>query len=153
MSRREFSLPDILYGNMNLVINGGLSRLSIGSLRKMSQGMSLNHPTCFVSRKLYRERLFDTRYKIAADYELMLSHKFDNRTFVHVNEILVNMRSGGISENNRLTMTERFDIQAKYYSHCHAFLYMMLFVLKRVIRDSIGYAVSPRAYDKIRGYR
>lgn len=57
------------------------------------------HPTLYLKRKVYEEiGYFDTRFKIAADYDLMLriirSGKYK---FAYINEDLVFMRDGGAS--------------------------------------------------------
>lgn len=57
------------------------------------------HPTFFVKKAVYdRYGLFDTKFKIAADYELMLRFlkKYKVKS-LWINEVLVNMRLGGAS--------------------------------------------------------
>lgn len=70
------------------------------------------HPTLFLRRALYqRHGVFDTRYRIAADYDLMLrmlsqlegpsgGHEQGQRRVVYVPEVLVRMRLGGKSNRN-----------------------------------------------------
>jgi glycosyltransferase len=57
------------------------------------------HPTFFLKKKCYDQfGLFDTSFKTAADYELMLRmlHKL-NVTLAYIPEVLVKMRVGGVS--------------------------------------------------------
>ena len=72
------------------------------------------HPTLFLRRALYqRHGVFDTRYHIAADDDLMLrmlsqlegpsgghEHEQGQRRVVYVPEVLVRMRLGGKSNRN-----------------------------------------------------
>jgi glycosyltransferase involved in cell wall biosynthesis len=60
------------------------------------------HPAFFAKREIY-ERLggFDTRFSIAADYELLLRFLYRNKiSTVYLPEVLVKMREGGISNKN-----------------------------------------------------
>jgi glycosyltransferase involved in cell wall biosynthesis len=57
------------------------------------------HPTFFVRREVYeRYGHFDTSFRTAADYELMLRFLYKHRLRVaYIPEVLVRMRAGGIS--------------------------------------------------------
>ena len=68
----------------------------------LRQGWMPPHPTFFVKRAVYeRAGLFDTSFKIAADYELMLrflaKHKISTR---YIPEVLIRMRVGGASNRS-----------------------------------------------------
>ena len=67
--------------------------------------MPINHPTAFVRASCYEKYgVFDTRYKVAADYDLVVRYLFDcNVKFRYVKETLVVMREGGISCNYSMT--------------------------------------------------
>jgi glycosyltransferase len=65
-------------------------------------GWSPPHPTFFIKRNLYSQYgLFDTRFSIAADYEMMLrlllKFEIDAK---YLDCLLVVMRSGGISNRS-----------------------------------------------------
>lgn len=72
------------------------------SLQRLAQGWMPPHPTFYLRRELYETLgLFDTRYRIAADYESML--RILGRggvTPAYVPHILVRMRCGGISNSS-----------------------------------------------------
>lgn len=60
------------------------------------------HPTLFLRRSLYeRFGVFDTRYSIAADYDLMLRMltQLQGRV-MYLPEVLVRMRLGGVSNRS-----------------------------------------------------
>jgi len=69
---------------------------------KFKYGWMPAHPTFFVKRRIYQQYgLFDTTYKIAADYELLT--RFLGRyhiSYFYIKEALVTMRLGGISTRN-----------------------------------------------------
>uniref|UniRef100_UPI003F71C19F glycosyltransferase family 2 protein n=1 Tax=Dyadobacter sp. TaxID=1914288 RepID=UPI003F71C19F len=58
--------------------------------------MYLAHQATFHARSLFQERLFDTSYKIAGDYDFLLSHLKDHdATYFPVTVAI--MRTGGLS--------------------------------------------------------
>jgi len=68
----------------------------------LRKGWMPPHPTFFVKRKAYEKcGMFDTSFKIAADYELMLrflgQHKIST---CYIPEVLVKMRMGGASNRS-----------------------------------------------------
>ena len=60
------------------------------------------HPTFFVRKEVYREYGdFNTAFKIAADYELMLRFLEKNKISTHyIPEVLIKMRTGGASNRS-----------------------------------------------------
>jgi glycosyltransferase len=64
------------------------------------------HPTFFVRRNIYeRHGYFNTDFKIAADYELMLRFLEKNKISTHyIPEVLIKMRFGGKSNSSLKNM-------------------------------------------------
>jgi len=62
---------------------------------------NIAHPTCFISKEIYDEfGFFDTDYKIAADYELLLRLYSAGVLFKRIERVLANFDEGGISESD-----------------------------------------------------
>ncbi len=60
------------------------------------------HPSVFAKREIYINNNFNTDFKIAADYELLIRLlKKERVKSKFLNEIIVKMRDGGISTNNQ----------------------------------------------------
>jgi glycosyltransferase involved in cell wall biosynthesis len=77
-------------------------------------GRMINHPTCFVPKSLYtRFGAFDTRYRVAADYDLILRLLKAQVPFRHVEEIIANFRHGGFSTMHSSTV-EGLQIQREH---------------------------------------
>jgi len=93
---------DIIYGNIILVDR---AKKFIEKRKakdwKLFFGMSLNHPAVFVSKELYKMKMYNITYKMAADYEFLLFMKTKNKTFFYLNDILAYMRDGGVSVENK----------------------------------------------------
>jgi glycosyltransferase involved in cell wall biosynthesis len=99
----ESCYGDLLYvykENMNKTIRYWKSRpYSEGLLKK---GWMPPHPTFFVKKSIYEKYgYFNTDFKIAADYELMLRLLEKNKISTHyIPEVLVKMRMGGKSNRS-----------------------------------------------------
>lgn len=89
---------NIYCGNLKLY-DVNLEYLGIRKSRTylLPVGMYVMHPTVFVKKHLYLDTMFDIDLKIAMDYDLLL--KFRRRGFKikNTNEVISNMRLGGIS--------------------------------------------------------
>jgi glycosyltransferase len=106
----QFANPDVdaVYGDLAYVRSANPARVvrmwraGEFSPRKLAWGWMPPHPTFYVRRRVY-ERLgtFDTRYRIAADYDCVLRFLRDGRvTTRYVREVLVKMRLGGVSNRS-----------------------------------------------------
>lgn len=72
--------------------------------------MSLGHPSTFVKTTLMKEYLFDTSYKIAADYHFLAQLYYNEKKFEYLNENLSFFRKGGTSSLNYLTVYEGYKV-------------------------------------------
>ncbi|MCJ8314182.1 MAG: glycosyltransferase [Pseudomonadales bacterium] len=90
----------VIYGDMNLVNQDDRSviRTKNAVAWKMIFGMSLNHPSVFVTRDIYANHSFSTDYKMASDYNLLLTLYLYRYKFIKIKYILTEMRAGGVSE-------------------------------------------------------
>jgi glycosyltransferase involved in cell wall biosynthesis len=146
--------PDIIYANMNVVdIENNKKKLLKGDINSIHKNMSINHPTCFVKRKLYNEKLFDTKYRIAADYELMLYFYINKKIFCYVDKVLAYMRSGGVSANNSLTIKERYNIHVLFFLRMHAGFELSKFLVKVYVRNVFSFFMPKKITDFMKGYR
>jgi glycosyltransferase len=104
-----FASPDIdaVYGDLQYVRKDDTSKLvrywKAGQFThtKLHWGWMPPHPTFFVRRSVY-ERLggFDTSFRIAADYDLMLRFLGRGLAVTYIPAVLVKMRVGGASNRS-----------------------------------------------------
>lgn len=99
---------DAVYGDLEYVSQTDLDRVirhwRAGEFQRerLGWGWMPPHPTLYLRRSLYdRFGLFDTRYRIAGDYDLMLRmlSQLSGRV-VYLPEVLVRMRVGGASNRS-----------------------------------------------------
>jgi len=72
-------------------------------------GNSPPHPTVFVRREIYEHfGKFDTKYRISADFEILLRFLFVNKIkFLYKNETWVKMKHGGISGRGGISLIKQ----------------------------------------------
>lgn len=104
-----------VYGDLVYVKKNDVSRVvrywRAGQYRRaqLAQGWMPPHPTFYVRRDVYsRFGVFDTRYRIAADYENMLRILWRGRVqAAYIPEVLVRMRLGGVSNLSLFNMLHK----------------------------------------------
>ena len=97
----------LIYGDLDYISNSTgrtIRRWRAGSFhpRRLRQGWMPPHPTVFAVRSLFEELgVYDTSYRIAADYEAMLRYfKAHGNRALYIPETLVRMRLGGASNKS-----------------------------------------------------
>lgn len=101
----EQTSADAVYGDLLYVNRNDPNRVirhwraGQFSREKLAKGWMPPHPALFIRRSLYEGLgLYDTRYRIAADYELILRFLLRPQTItVYLPRVLVKMRVGGVS--------------------------------------------------------
>lgn len=96
---------DCLYGDLNYVDPNDTSKIirkwRSGAYNKESflKGWMPPHPTFFVKTSCYKKfGAFNTQFKSAADYELMLRFLFkESCSAQHLPKVMISMRAGGMS--------------------------------------------------------
>lgn len=103
---------DIVYGD-TLFIDG--DRCWIEEAKKVDT-IKTHLPFCpqatFIRTDLQKEYLFDTKYKISADYDFFLRAYLSEKVFMQINEVIAKFYFGGISNRN-LINTYKEDTSVK----------------------------------------
>jgi len=146
--------PDIIYGNLKLLNEEtNQARISIPLIDRLNKDMSLNHPTCFVKKDIYNDKLFDTSYRICADYNIMMHFKVSNKRFYYLDKLISNMRIGGASDNFILSTNEVYRVQKKYFGISIAVKNIISRYMKRAIKNIILLLFSKSKVEKIKGFK
>lgn len=99
-----------IYGKIDLLSNDDqpidvLGKPWESSRKEILQHMSLTHCASFHHKFLFEENgLFDTRFRIAGDYELLLREFTKNKDALFCDMVLAGMRIGGLSANIKLKL-------------------------------------------------
>ncbi len=107
-------ITDAVYGDLEYVSSNSANKIirywksnqfTEGMLEK---GWMPPHPTLYVKKRLYTETgLFNTDYKISADYDFMLRIFSKKINSEYLPEVIVKMRIGGVSNRNLKTIIQK----------------------------------------------
>ncbi len=109
--------PDIICGSLRLWQDGKPYYESDSDTDGLDYAMSVWHPTVFVRSSVYKQYgVFNLKYKIAMDYDIMLRFKKSGRRFLNMPGFFIsNMSRGGVSETSRAHgLAEEYEIKLKY---------------------------------------
>jgi glycosyltransferase involved in cell wall biosynthesis len=118
----------IYYGDIiirEIVDHTLLSTLHSANFSEILKRMSIFHPSTFIARDYYIQHgLYDTHFKSASDYDLLLKFYYLGLKFRYVEGPLAIFSAGGISSSNfKLSRKENFKIRLKYQGSTSAIKY------------------------------
>lgn len=116
---REFKRTDadVIGGETFFIDKKGKKRLRGNiPLSQMWKGMMSGHQAIFITKKAYDTYgLYDTSYKIAADYEIILRMYHRGAKIVIIDDILVNYSTTGISATAYVKTAEEHNLVIQKY--------------------------------------
>jgi glycosyltransferase involved in cell wall biosynthesis len=110
---------DVIYGNSRVLLDNKIlyTRISSNSIDDITKCFIFFHPDSLAKIKVYKGiGMYDTTFKLAADYEFFLRAYFEGYKFCKVNKIVLNYRIGGFSSNYKRALDEKIKIYIKYKS-------------------------------------
>jgi glycosyltransferase involved in cell wall biosynthesis len=122
----------IIHANIYKVRNDSKTIFRPKKHYRLMYGMCIGHPSCFITKHVYDSiGLYDSHYKIAADFDLLLRAYLKKIKYIHIDNSLVNMRIGGASDIDYiLGLKEQRSILMKNgFSYFHAnFIYFIYYL-------------------------
>ncbi len=125
---KNFNKGNILHSKLNYWTDGQIEFVSTPEQTNLEREMSISHPTVFIKRTVYETiGLFQTSYKLAMDYEILLRAYRQNISFYYIDHPLANMRNDGVSAQYWVKATlevERAKIShgiSRYKTYYHFF--------------------------------
>ena len=95
----------ILHGNINMLNEDGSlfkHKVADTNLQHLEKGFFIFHPTFFVAKRVYDTMgLYDTTFRLAADYDFALRCWKAGTEFYHIDSVLSNFRVGGATNQQR----------------------------------------------------
>jgi len=76
--------------------------------------MPLGHPSLYVKRSIFLSEKFDEKYKIVADYDLVIRLINKDYSYVYIDKVLANYRIGGVSSTGDLA-AEHFSLWREHF--------------------------------------
>jgi glycosyltransferase involved in cell wall biosynthesis len=114
---------DVWYGNSCSVVREDPLEVSpfFTDHKTLGRNPGIDHRSCFIRLELHRKILFDTRYRLAADFDVFWRLKKADAVFAHLNSFISYKRYGGASDGI-LVLKESFAINRKYDGFFNAYL-------------------------------
>lgn len=106
---------DIFYGNSLSVINEKPLVVApyFTDHRNLGQNPSIDHRSAFFRLKIHKKTPFNTRYKLAADFDVYWQFKNLGAKFYHLESFISYKRFGGASDGTKV-LEESFAINKQY---------------------------------------
>lgn len=107
---------EVLYATERVHRIGGGTLLKKSKLNgRIVTSRNWNHPTMFVAREVYSERLYACE-TIYDDFDMYLKFCKEKRNIVILDDVLANFKAGGISnEKNLVRIWRRLNVKYKVY--------------------------------------
>ena len=111
---------DVFHGKVRIINNLDGIKYVVSSAEDVYKQnnfkMKIPHGGVFITKRCYLEQgLYDINYKIGADHDLLLRLINNNKKFVFVNQVISNMRLGGVSSTQYIkTFKEHRDVNIKH---------------------------------------
>lgn len=135
---------DIIYGDF-IAFNDSLGAsllVKAKSLKTIFRGNIFSHQSCFIRSVVLRDNLFDIKYKIAADYNQMLSLFLKRKVFFYMSIPFAVMNTDGISYSNMKTYIEQMKIVHFYKPYSYNLLFYIPSLFVSLIRIFLGQRVT-----------
>lgn len=114
--------------------------ISDTSVTALLRSMTIQHPSVFVKKSFYfKYGLFDTSFKIIADYDLMLKATLQGARIKYLPLSITNFRLGGLSSNQWKTKMEIIKIRKKYNV---AFIYRNFLLFIDICQICYGFLMN-----------
>jgi len=113
---------DFWYGNSFSVVQEEPLEVSpfFTDHKTLGGNPGIDHRSCFIRTDLHRKIQFDTRYRLAADFDVFWRLKKAGALFAHLNSFISYKRYGGASDGTEV-LKESFAINLKYAGFFYAY--------------------------------
>lgn len=142
--RKVFNVSDLVYGDTIARYNIGNRLLKAGNLHNITKTMQFSHQSLFVKTTLLKEKMFSSEYKLAADYDFILStylagYKFQ---YIPIPIAIIAADEGATYANFIRSKNEVYRIHRKnkfgiFRSIYYYYYYCMRFYTSRYIKQLI----------------
>lgn len=106
--------PDVqvFFGDVHIVdLDGALLGVLTSTEEDIEHVYQVHHPTCFVRRAVYEDYKYRTRFRIAADYDLMLRLHQAGVRFHRIDLPITYCRIGGVSTAYYRRIADIYDVK------------------------------------------
>jgi glycosyltransferase involved in cell wall biosynthesis len=127
---------DIIHANVRYIKKNSqkIYKPKLNKSAFLWHGMSYYHPTYYVRREVYKELLYDDKYKLLADYKFTLECFKRKYKFYYLDEVITNFSAGGVGTVFWDRIREGHNIRKEYgYNIFTIYLSTMFRIFKTLI--------------------
>lgn len=130
---------DVIYGDVRVINSFGEYNLAAQPLDTMSHGeINFCHQSSFVKTDIMKSYLFDTKYRVCADYDFFYKIWKEGRCFYHIPQILsVYDISGGSFAIKHYSRAKKEQLQVVGIKGIKYFLQIKKYWLKTVFNEIV----------------
>ncbi|WP_294629425.1 glycosyltransferase family 2 protein [uncultured Bacteroides sp.] len=146
---------DILYGDVVYQYKFGKRLVKAGNIEQIMNHMVFSHQSTFV-RRILIQKGFDIKWKLAADYNLLLGYYWEGRKYKHIDVAIaiVEMDDGATYNNYSKSRKEVLRIHEKFnYSFFKRYKLYFVDVFRFYISRIIKYAMPKNLLHRIYNVR
>jgi glycosyltransferase involved in cell wall biosynthesis len=145
IKNKDIDNAEIVYGD-TIVKNKLFDRFLLGKkFSTISTKMPFCHQSVFVKTEILKKKLFNTKYKIAADFDFFYKLFKKNKKFYYLDSAISKTITGGISDRKRFScLLEYFHIFYKDRNYLNTFLlffdliyFLLSSFLKKVLNENL----------------
>lgn len=149
---------DLIYGNTIYYFKNASLKMKPMPLEKIEREMVFCHQSSLVRASLIKSFKFDLRYKLAADYDMMLKFYIQKRRFLYLDIYIsiFNQMDGDTLSNYKQSTKERFSIHKDSGTLKNSFLmYKSIFriqfglFVKKILPAKLNDMIFLRKYKKL----
>lgn len=112
--RKKINKKDVIYGSTVKIEDNKQNHIKPSELSSFFYKLPFSHQAVFVKTELLKQSPFDTKYRIASDYDLLCRLYNEKRKFLKINIPLAIMAGGGISSTNTDEMYLEYEQISSY---------------------------------------
>lgn len=143
-NNKEAEHADVIFGNHSIVENGKIKIIQAKPFylsNEKIKGMGICHQSIFLKTEYARRFHFDTKFKIAADYNLIKKVYDSDKLFKQLNMIICIYDTGGISYELTATSLRESARVCGFHAYSLRVQYMMF--KRKIYRYRIYHCIRP----------
>jgi len=108
---------EVIYGRVLMKFQSFEKKSRTKSPEELPYGMVFGHQALFLKRSWQLTHLYDTKYKICADYDLICRLYIEGASFCYIDDVVSVCSSGGVSDRLHFSLQKEVaEISSKYFS-------------------------------------
>jgi len=131
----DWSDTDVIYGDVYVKYKGGSKLKKTLPIKHLEKGMPFCHQSSFVRTTLQKQFLFNTNYKICADYDFFYTLYKKKFYFKYTNILIAKFLNGGVSTDAIFNLlVENWQIGKKNYKVYFIYLLLKVYLVGKCRR-------------------